>query len=96
MRNSGNKTPTEIIKEFDNEIQALFRIKQRCDLHGLRDTISGATYSISEFNEIRDSSLVSSKDEEEFDKLSDQYYQILHELEKCKCLPEYKGKYLRK
>ena len=95
MRNLGNKTPTEIIKEFDNEIQALFRIKQRCDLKGLRDTISGATESISEFNEIRDSSLVNTKDEEEFDTLSNQYYQILFELEECKCLPEYKGKYKR-
>ncbi len=96
MRNLGNKTPTEIIKEFDNEIQAIFRIKQRCDLKGLRDTISGATESISEFNEIRDTSLVNSKDEEEFDALSNQYYQILSELEKCECLPVYKGLYLRK
>lgn len=39
MRNL-EKTSTEIIKEFDNEIQTLFRIKQRCDLKGLRDTIS--------------------------------------------------------
>lgn len=87
MSNLGTKLPTEIIKEFNDEIQALVKIRQRCNLYGLRDTISGATVSISEFNEIRDTSLVSSKDEEEFDTLSDRYYQILHELEKCKCSP---------
>jgi len=65
-------------------------------LYGLRDIISGATESIKEFNEIRDSSLVNMKDEKEFDNLSNQYYEILLELEKCECTPVYKGKYIRK
>jgi hypothetical protein len=92
MRNIG-KSSNEIIKEFNNEIQALFRIKESCNLTGIRDTISGATESIKEFNEIRDSSLVSSKEEKEFDNLQNQYYKTLLELENCECPPVYKGKY---
>lgn len=95
QRTLGDKTPTVLIKDFDREIQDLFRIKQRCDLKGLRDVITRTTESISEFNDIRDTSLVNVNDEKEFDDLLNQYDQILLELERCECSSEYKGKYKR-
>ena len=77
--------PEKLIRDFDNQVQGVFLIKDRCNLKGLQSAISNITKTISDFNEIRDTSLVSESQEKEFDDISSEYDQILIKLEKCKC-----------
>lgn len=78
--------PEKLIADLDNEVQRLWSIKENCNLKGLQDIITGTTKSISDFEEIRDTSLVNSEEEKEFDNLLSEYHQILLKLEECKCI----------
>lgn len=78
--------PEKIISDFDNEIQNLWKVKENCNLKGLQEIISKATKSISDFEEIRDTSLVNQSEEKQFDDLLSEYNQILLKMETCKCI----------